>query len=42
MIDDTSQEFIKRHIGPSKDDQKKMLDYIGSKSLNQLIRDTVP
>ena len=42
MIDDTSQEFIDRHIGPSKDDRKKMLDHIGSKSLDQLIRDTVP
>ena len=42
MIDDTSQEFINRHIGPSKDDRKKMLDHIGSKSLDQLIRDTVP
>ena len=35
MIDDTSQEFIGRHIGPSKDDRKKMLDHIGSKSLDQ-------
>ena len=42
MIDDTSQEFINRHIGPSKDDQSKMLDCIGSKSLQQLIKDTVP
>ena len=42
MIDDTSQEFINRHIGPSKKDQKKMLDYIGSESLDQLIKDTVP
>ena len=36
MIDDTSQEFINRHIGPSKEDQK-ILDYIGSKSLEDLI-----
>jgi glycine dehydrogenase len=42
MIDDTSQEFINRHIGPSKKDQEKMLDYIGSESLDQLIKDTVP
>ena len=28
MIDDTSQEFINRHIGPSKEDQSKMLDLI--------------
>ena len=42
MIDDTSQEFINRHIGPSNKDQEKILDYIGSKSLDQLIQDTVP
>ena len=28
MIDDTSQEFISRHIGPTEHDQSKMLDYI--------------
>ena len=42
MIDDTSQEFIYRHIGPSKEDQLKMLEYIGYNSLQQLIKDTVP
>ena len=42
MIDDRSQEFINRHIGPSKSDQEKMLDFIGSKSLNTLIKETVP
>ena len=42
MIDDTSQRIINRHIGPSKSDQEKMLDFIGSKSLNTLIKETVP
>ena len=42
MIDDTSKEFIKRHIGPSEQDQKKILNYIGSKSIDQLMIDTVP
>ncbi len=42
MIDDTTKEFINRHIGPSKKDQKKILDYLGSNSLDQLIKDTVP
>ena len=42
MIDDTTQEFIYRHIGPSKEDQDKILKYIGSKSLDQLMKDTVP
>ncbi len=42
MIDDTTKEFINRHIGPSKSDQKKILEYIGSSSLENLIKDTVP
>ena len=42
MIDDTSKEFIKRHIGPSKEEQNKILKYIGSKSLEDLMKDTVP
>ena len=42
MIDDTSQEFIYRHIGPSKNDQQKMLEFIGEDSLKKLIERTVP
>ena len=42
MIDDTSQEFINRHIGPSKGDQSQMLQYIDKNSLKHLIKDTVP
>ena len=42
MIDDTTKEFINRHIGPSNKDQKKMLEYIGSSSIEHLIKDTVP
>ncbi len=42
MIDNTSEEFIYRHIGPSKKDQSRMLDYIGQSSLNNLIKNTVP
>ena len=42
MVDDTSKEFIKRHIGPSKTEQKKILDYINAFSLEQLMKDTVP
>ena len=42
MIDDTSKEFINRHIGSSEEEQNKMLSYIGSKSLDDLMRDTVP
>ena len=42
MIDDNSKEFIKRHIGPSEEDQSKMLQYIGYKSLEDLMENTVP
>ena len=42
MIDDNSKEFIKRHIGPSDDDQSKMLQYVGYNSLDELMQNTVP
>ena len=42
MIDNTSEEFINRHIGPSKKDQSKMLDYISQSSVDNLIKNTVP
>ena len=42
MIDDNSKEFIKRHIGPSKEEQLKMLEYVGYKSLDDLMTNTVP
>ena len=42
MIDDNSKEFIKRHIGPSEEDQSKMLLYVGYKSLEDLMSNTVP
>ena len=28
MINDTSKEFIRRHIGPSEEDMDKMLKYM--------------
>ena len=37
MIDDNSKEFIKRYIGPSEKDQSKMLQYVGYKSLDDLM-----
>ena len=37
MIDDNSKEFIRRHIGPSEEDQAKMLAAVGYKSLNDLL-----
>ena len=42
MIDDNSKEFIARHIGPSKEDQDKMLKAVGAKSLDDLMKNTVP
>ena len=42
MIDDNSKEFIKRHIGPSYDEQSKMLQHIGYNSLDDLMKNTVP
>ena len=42
MIDDNSKEFIYRHIGPTEVEQKKMLRMVGYKSLEELMRNTVP
>ena len=37
-----SEEFINRHIGPSKEQTQAMLDYLGVKSIEALIDKTVP
>ena len=37
-----STEFIRRHIGPHKDETKEMLQTIGAGSLEELIKKTVP
>ena len=42
MIEDTSKEFIQRHIGPTVKDQNSMVKKIGAKSLDDLIDKTVP
>ena len=42
MIEDNSKEFISRHIGPSDNEEKKMLEMVGAKSLVELINKTVP
>ncbi|MBO6486903.1 MAG: glycine dehydrogenase (aminomethyl-transferring), partial [Pelagibacteraceae bacterium] len=42
MIDNTSKEFIGRHIGPSEEEIKKMLKVVGADSLDDLIKKTVP
>ena len=37
-----TNSFIKRHIGPSEDQQNYMLEVIGVDTLNQLINETIP
>jgi glycine cleavage system pyridoxal-binding protein P len=33
MIDNNSKEFIYRHIGPTEDEQAKMLELVGYNTL---------
>jgi glycine dehydrogenase len=42
MIDNNSKEFIYRHIGPSEEEQEKMLAAVGYKTLENLMDNTVP
>ena len=35
-------EFIRRHIGPSEDEQQKMLDYLSYSSMEDFVKDVVP
>ena len=36
------RKFSDRHIGISSTDEKAMLDFLGLKSLNHLIEQTIP
>ena len=42
MLHNSQKDFLKRHIGPSKEEQAKMLGELNYKSLEDLIKDTVP
>jgi glycine dehydrogenase len=42
MIDNNSKEFIYRHIGPSEEEQQKILKSVGYKTLENLMDNTVP
>ena len=42
LLEQQSNEFIPRHIGPNEADTRQMLKKIGAESLDQLIRNTVP
>ena len=42
MLPNSEKDFLKRHIGPSKEDQSKMLKKLNYTSLDDLIDNTVP
>ena len=42
MLPNSEKDFLIRHIGPSKEDQSKMLKELNFKSLDDLIDNTVP
>ena len=42
MLHNSEKDFIKRHIGLKKEDEKKMLSELGYDSINDLISSTVP
>ena len=42
MLHNSEKDFIKRHIGPSKKDEKNMLGQLGYQNINELISQTVP
>ena len=41
MLHNSQKDFLKRHIGPSDEDQNKMLKDLNYKSLDDLIQSTV-
>ena len=41
MLPNSEKDFLKRHIGPSKEDQSKMLKELNYQSLDDLIDSTV-
>ena len=42
MLPNSEKDFIKRHIGLSKEDQSKMLKELNYKSIDDLMNNTVP
>ena len=42
MLHNSQKDFLRRHIGPSEEDQKKMLSELKYSSLDDLIKNTVP
>lgn len=37
-----TQDFVRRHIGPSESEMTEMLEFVGAESLDDLMRQTVP
>ena len=42
MLPNSEKDFLRRHIGPSKEEQSKMLKELNYQSLDDLIDNTVP
>ena len=42
MLHNSQKDFLRRHIGPSEEDQKKMLNELGYKDIKEIISRTVP
>ena len=42
MLHNSQKDFIKRHIGPTKKEQVKMLKELNYSSIDELIQNTVP
>ena len=42
MLHNSQKDFLKRHIGPSDEDQNKMLKELNYQSLDDLIQSKVP
>ena len=42
MLHNSQKDFLKRHIGPSEEEQLKMIKKLDYKSLDNLIDNTVP
>ena len=42
MLHNSQKDFIKRHIGPTEEEQTKMIKELGYNSVDDLIHNTVP
>ena len=42
LFEQQQNEFASRHIGPNEQETKEMLEAIGAKSIDELIKKTIP